>query len=170
MVNLDTDTMGPDDWPDRFYKSRVKTLDLDLLDSLRESKTLCDVTLIVEGVEFPAHKIVLAASSPYFQAMFTSCFKEKDESKQEIHGISSETFRIILNYIYTGKRLDINEHNEHNLESLLEAACFLQMNYLKVVCVKNLQVKMNIENFQEIRELAIKFDCRDLVKFATNFI
>ena len=170
MVNLDTDTMGPDDWPDRFYKSRVKTLDLDLLDSLRESKTLCDVTLIVEGVEFPAHKIVLAASSPYFQAMFTSCFKEKDESKQEIHGISSETFRIILNYIYTGKRLDINEHNEHHLETLFEAACFLQLNYLKVVCVKNLQVKMNVENFQQIRELAVKFNCRELFKFATNFI
>ena len=162
--------MGPDDWPEKFYNNRVKTLDLDFLDSMRDSGTLCDVTLIVEGVEFPAHKVILAASSPYFQAMFASSFKEKNESKQEIYGIDHETFRIILNYIYTGQKLDINEHNEHKLESLLEAACFLQLNYLKVVCVQNLQVKMNVENFQDIRELAIKFNCKDLVKKANNFI
>ena len=116
--------MGPDDWPDKFYNNRVKTLDLDFLDSMRDSGTLCDVTLLVDGAEFPAHKVVLAASSPYFQAMFTSSFKEKDESRQEIHGIDHETFRIILNHIYNGKKLEITERNEHKLEDLFEAAYF----------------------------------------------
>lgn len=45
---------------------------LNSMNSLRKSSTLCDVTLRVEQKDFPAHRIVLAACSDYFCAMFTS--------------------------------------------------------------------------------------------------
>lgn len=45
---------------------------LNSMNSLRKSNTLCDVTLRVEQKDFPAHRIVLAACSDYFCAMFTS--------------------------------------------------------------------------------------------------
>lgn len=41
----------------------------------RQSR-LCDVVLVVEELEIPAHKAVLAACSPYFYAMFTSDLSE----------------------------------------------------------------------------------------------
>ena len=41
------------------------------LDELRNQALLCDVHLVAEGATFPAHRVVLAAASPYFQAMFT---------------------------------------------------------------------------------------------------
>ncbi|KAG1650863.1 Kelch-like protein 2 [Nymphon striatum] len=40
------------------------------LNSLRQSASFCDITLCVDGEEFKCHKIVLAAFSPYFKAMF----------------------------------------------------------------------------------------------------
>lgn len=41
----------------------------------RQSR-LCDVVLVVEDLEIPAHKAVLAACSPYFYAMFTTDLSE----------------------------------------------------------------------------------------------
>jgi len=41
------------------------------MNNLRKSNTLCDVTLYVDGCQFPVHRIVLAACSDYFCAMFT---------------------------------------------------------------------------------------------------
>ena len=45
---------------------------LAVLSSLREQEELCDVTLCVGISRILAHRIMLAGSSPYFRAMFTS--------------------------------------------------------------------------------------------------
>ncbi|EMP37571.1 Kelch-like protein 12 [Chelonia mydas] len=45
---------------------------LNAMNALRRSGTLCDVTLRVQRQAFAAHRIVLAACSDYFCAMFTS--------------------------------------------------------------------------------------------------
>lgn len=42
-----------------------------VLEELRRRGQLCDVTLTVGECEFRAHKVVLAATSPYFRGMFT---------------------------------------------------------------------------------------------------
>ena len=58
---------------DQFYCKEI----LQNLNSLRHEGSLCDVTLVVEGREFRAHRNVLAASSPYFRNIFTSDMREK---------------------------------------------------------------------------------------------
>ena len=45
---------------------------LTTFQELRSHADLCDVVLLVGETKIPAHKIVLAGSSPYFRAMFTS--------------------------------------------------------------------------------------------------
>ena len=40
------------------------------LDSLRRKETFCDVTVAVNGKEFKAYKVVLAAASPFFLSLF----------------------------------------------------------------------------------------------------
>ena len=44
---------------------------LAVLNNLRINEQLCDVILNVGTLKIPCHKAILAASSPYFQAMFT---------------------------------------------------------------------------------------------------
>ena len=36
---------------------KVVTMDLDVMNSLRVSGTFCDITLVVDSVEMPAHKV-----------------------------------------------------------------------------------------------------------------
>ena len=152
--------------PGRFI-NRHLTVDLDYMNSLRESGMLCDIILIVEGVEFPVHKVILASSSPYFQAMFTSSFQEKNKSRQEIHEISHEAFSIILNHIYTGKEMDIEDDK---VESLLEAACFLQLTHVKGLCLDHLRSMINCENVVRIRDFASRFDFTDVLQASNRFI
>ncbi len=49
------------------------------LNSLRQERAFCDITLAVDGDEYPCHKVVLCSFSPYFKAMFSG---EMAESKQ----------------------------------------------------------------------------------------
>lgn len=54
-----------------FTESHAKSI-LSTMNTLRKDGTLCDVTLKVQGQSFKAHRIVLAACSDYFCAMFTN--------------------------------------------------------------------------------------------------
>ncbi|PKU35164.1 kelch-like protein 3 [Limosa lapponica baueri] len=42
-----------------------------VMNELRSKRLLCDVVIVAETVEMEAHRVVLAACSPYFCAMFT---------------------------------------------------------------------------------------------------
>lgn len=51
------------------------------MESLRLARSLCDVTLQAENKQFDAHRVVLAASSAYFRAMFAG---HMEESRQRV--------------------------------------------------------------------------------------
>lgn len=61
-----------------FTDSHAKSI-LGSMNTLRKTNTLCDVVLTVQGQKFPAHRIVLAACSDYFCAMFTNEVSGDDE-------------------------------------------------------------------------------------------
>ena len=57
------------------YTSKVVTSQaFEVFDELRQRNQLCDVTINVDGHEYSAHRVVLAAVSPYFRGMFTGEF------------------------------------------------------------------------------------------------
>ena len=53
----------------------------------RLNECLCDVTIKVGASMFRAHRVVLAASSPYFHAMFTTGLREGSADIIELHEV-----------------------------------------------------------------------------------
>lgn len=84
----------------------------NIMNELRSERQLCDVTLRVkyndlEAVDFVAHKVVLASSSPVFRAMFTNGLKECGMEVVPIEGIHPK-----VTYMYTASQnLIINMSN-----------------------------------------------------------
>ena len=70
---------------------------------LLEQQVACDVTFLVgpeggERKEIPAHKLILLARSPVFQAMFCGMFSETSDSEINIPDIEPEVFMQMLRY------------------------------------------------------------------------
>ena len=69
---------------------------------------LCDVVLLTsDKQEFYVHKLVLAACSPYFRAMFKG-FQESGQNRIVLQDVDPKALSLLLDYIYTSKT-QINE-------------------------------------------------------------
>lgn len=73
------------------------------LAQMRSKGILTDICLVVQGRAFDAHKLVLAAMSPYFQGLFMSQMTESRAKTLEFEDIDSEIFEEILSFMYTGE-------------------------------------------------------------------
>ncbi|XP_052817410.1 kelch-like protein 24 [Mya arenaria] len=109
---------------------------------LYEDGRHCDVTMIVQHEEFPCHKAVLAASSGYFDAMFSSGMIESKSEKVTLVDVRSPIFRDILRFIYAGAAVA----NTTNVEELLQAASLFQISQLKHHCEDILLDEISPEN------------------------
>lgn len=129
---------------------------LDQLNHQRKQGLLCDCTFVVDGVDFKAHKAVLAACSAYFRALF---LEQKDvvhldisnaagwfqsastnmqfHCKNPVVQINPVVLMVVitglgevLEFMYTAK-LSLSQQN---LEDVLAVANFLQMQELVNAC------------------------------------
>uniref|UniRef100_A0A7E4VVC7 BTB domain-containing protein n=1 Tax=Panagrellus redivivus TaxID=6233 RepID=A0A7E4VVC7_PANRE len=75
---------------------------VEQISSMYLDEECSDVTLVVEGTEFPAHRVILAARSVYFRAMFFGGMRESKDTHVELHETPVHAFRLLLKYIYTG--------------------------------------------------------------------
>lgn len=88
---------------------------------LFDTKKFCDVTFVVNGVHFRAHKIILSERYEYFDAMFSN-WKEAGQNKIIIPDIVPEVFEIILEFIYKGQLSNWKEKLEEHAVDLIKAA------------------------------------------------
>ncbi|XP_056412229.1 zinc finger and BTB domain-containing protein 11 isoform X2 [Hyla sarda] len=77
---------------------------LDQLNQQRIANQFCDVTLLIEGEEYKAHKSVLAASSEYFRELFIEKGAvSSHEAFVDLSGFCKASFLPLLEFVYTSE-------------------------------------------------------------------
>ena len=136
------------------------------LNEYLDSGTYCDLTLIVGCERFPCHRIILASSSPYFQALLTHTFKENNLNSIELRDIEPQIFSALLHYIYSGQiQLD-----ENNVQELLIASDMFQLDEVAKFCCHYLSVSLNENNALDIWKIANELQCSTLKEEAEDYI
>ncbi|KAL9364398.1 hypothetical protein Peur_042271 [Populus x canadensis] len=115
--------------------------------------TLSDVTFLVEGRRFYAHRICLLASSDAFRAMFDGGYREKDARDIEIPNIRWEVFELMMRFIYTGS-VDVTLIIA---QDLLRAADQYLLEGLKRLCEYTIAGDITLENIGSMYELSEAF-------------
>ncbi|CAI5769838.1 transcription regulator protein BACH2 [Podarcis lilfordi] len=120
------------------YESTVHCTNILLcLNDQRKQDILCDVTLIVEGKEFRAHRAVLAACSEYFLQVLVGQ-TENDLVVSLPEEVTARGFGPLLQFAYTAKLLLSRE----NIREVIHCAEFLRMHNLEDSCFSFLQTQL----------------------------
>ncbi|XP_003968914.1 kelch-like protein 7 isoform X1 [Takifugu rubripes] len=139
---------------------------MGVMNNLRKQGTLCDVTLVVQGKHFPAHRVVLAAASHFFSLMFTTRMMESMSPEVELRNAEPEIIALLIEFIYTA-RISVNSSN---VQSLLDAANQYQIEPVKKMCVEFLKGQIDATNCLGISALAECMDCPELKAAVEDFI
>lgn len=120
---------------------------------------------MADGIEIPAHKMVLASCSPYFYAMFTG-FEESRQDRITLQGVDHRALQLLIEYVYTS----VVEVTEDNVQVLLTAANLLQLTDVRDACCDYLQTQLDPSNCLGIRDFADIHGCIDLLNYAETYI
>ncbi|XP_059175108.1 kelch-like protein 41b [Physella acuta] len=120
------------------------------LGNLQEDKLFLDFTVVVGETSFRCHRLVLAACSEFFQALFSSGLREATENSVVLQDVSSEVFQKILSALYSGQ-IDLTSENYTNI---WRAANKLQVMFLVDLCEKFAIEAITMETWEKIYETA----------------
>ncbi|XP_068002525.1 kelch-like protein 18 isoform X2 [Melanerpes formicivorus] len=137
-----------------------------VMGEIRRQGKLCDVTLKVGDHKFSAHRIVLAASIPYFHAMFTNDMMECKQEEIVMQGMDPSALEALINFAYNG-HLAIDQQN---VQSLLMGASFLQLQNIKDACCTFLRERLHPKNCLGVRQFAETMMCAVLYDAANSFV
>uniref|UniRef100_A0A3Q1GUW3 Kelch-like family member 18 n=1 Tax=Acanthochromis polyacanthus TaxID=80966 RepID=A0A3Q1GUW3_9TELE len=137
-----------------------------VMEEIRRQGKLCDVTLKVGDHKFSAHRIVLAASIPYFHAMFTNDMVECKQDEILMQGMDPSALEALINFAYSG-HVAIDQQN---VQSLLIGSSFLQLQNVKDACCSFLQERLHPKNCLGVRQFAETMMCTTLYDSASSFL
>ncbi|GBM11960.1 Speckle-type POZ protein [Araneus ventricosus] len=137
------------------------------LKSFYDKQFLCDVKLKTNTGIFPAHKIILSASSTVFEAMFSNDMKEKDSNCVNIKDLSDDTISRILLYIYTSRMEDVTWESASQLYVAADKYAILS---LRNVCSSYLKDNLYPSNACEVLLLADFHGDGELKQSAQDYI
>ncbi|XP_058045690.1 ankyrin repeat and BTB/POZ domain-containing protein 3 isoform X2 [Ahaetulla prasina] len=131
------------------------------------NKEMSDVTFLVEGRPFYAHRVLLFTASPRFKALLSSK-PPSDSTFIEISYVKYPIFQLIMQYLYCGGSESLLIKNNEVME-LLSAAKFFQLEALQrhceIICAKSI----NTENCVDIYNHAKFLGVTELASFCEGY-
>uniref|UniRef100_A0A8C7E225 Ankyrin repeat and BTB domain containing 3 n=1 Tax=Naja naja TaxID=35670 RepID=A0A8C7E225_NAJNA len=131
------------------------------------NKEMSDVTFLVEGRPFYAHRVLLFTASPRFKALLSNK-PPSDSTFIEISYVKYPIFQLIMQYLYCGGSESLLIKNNEVME-LLSAAKFFQLEALQrhceIICAKSI----NTENCVDIYNHAKFLGVTELASFCEGY-
>ncbi|XP_056307096.1 kelch-like protein 34 [Danio aesculapii] len=134
--------------------------------SLRLEGRMCDVVLDAEGVQFPAHRTLLACSSDYFWSLFQDYTLESGARTISLPALSSLGLEQILDFIYTSWI----SLSPSTLEVTLQAACYLQIPHAVDLCTQYISESITPDNCCFFANIAARYGLSEAFNDSNSFI
>ncbi|CAO2179742.1 unnamed protein product [Urochloa humidicola] len=138
-----------------------------------------DVSFVVDGETFQAHRAVLAARSPVFRAELLGSMAEATMPCITLHDITPATFRAMLQFMYTDvlpgeSELVASETFMYSpteiYEHLLVAADRYALDRMKLLCAQKLWEKVSVDTVCDTLVCAEIYNCRELKDKCIGFV
>nr|XP_039269867.1 kelch-like protein 26 [Styela clava] len=135
-------------------------------DRFKEKGFLCDFNINVGEKSFRVHRTVLAASSEYFESMFSSNLKEVHDGHINMKDVDLDGIAQCVEFMYKGKA----DLKIENIQHILHASNLLQMVELTNLCFQFLEINISPINCLSVINLAQMYDRRDIKQQAVQVV
>ncbi|CAL1533989.1 unnamed protein product, partial [Lymnaea stagnalis] len=116
------------------------------ISDLWQDEELRDFTIEIGHTKFSCHRFILGACSGFFRGLFRSGMKESDAQNITLQNISSDTFKLVLEALYTGHGVLTND----NVIDIWHAVHQLQIKFLIQECENFVIRHLSLDNYEEI--------------------
>lgn len=148
-----TQCYGPYPIPKLTEIKRKQTSRLD--PHFLNNKEMSDVTFLVEGKPFYAHKVLLFTASNRFKLLLSNR-PASENTCIEISHVKYNIFQLVMQYLYCGGTESLHIRNTEIME-LLSAAKFFQLEALQrhceIICSKNINTETCVEIYNHAKFL-----------------
>ncbi|XP_051822243.1 ankyrin repeat and BTB/POZ domain-containing protein 2 [Antechinus flavipes] len=147
-----------------------KTLPARLDPHFLNNKEMSDVTFLVEGKLFYAHKVLLVTASNRFKTLMTNKSEQDGDSSKtiEISDMKYNIFKLMMQYLYYGGTESMEIPTADILE-LLSAASLFQLDALQRHCEIMCSQTISMESSVNIYKYAKIHNAPELALFCEGF-
>ncbi|XP_055339513.1 BTB/POZ domain-containing protein 9-like [Paramacrobiotus metropolitanus] len=128
-----------------------------------------DLTLVVDGTKIPVHRVILASRSDYFRALLFNGMRETNAEEITLHDTDLQSFKVLLEYIYTGS-MNLTRLKVEILAGVLGLANKYGFNQLEADMIFHMKNVLNEKNVCSLYQVAFGFSMNDLTSTCMKFV